>query len=445
MIKIIIKKPTFLAVVFLMISLSSLFNIVISAEKIEFEELTIIGPSSESKTHYELNVWILGVWQYVNITLNEYSNEIALVFYYGTIIPDEDDRDETNYYFWRFKQGNWNDEFHGSKYIKKDFCSYSNNIYSFYIGTDQWTISGNWTLRIYSEAQQIHAEEIFVENAVIDPGLINRLEINIEPFTDDFYVSEEGFTVQNHGNIPLKLSVNYGKYSDLFETLDFDEVLKPSETKTFRVQLHSQPSWQPGEVTIPGDEIKILFDATDFLIPSKRVVNILVSKVESGLPIKLHIGHLNYTLGSLTKDIYLQYEKEKSVYYNEVGEILAYVSGEGEIIVEITSENLEIISIYSGGSEVGSHFSVISKNNSEYSISITFKGLKANTTGKIHYDLETGGVHNSFYTTIKIGSIRPTKVTELDLNIYIEISIIFCIILVLIYMLYIQLKHKKIK
>lgn len=418
-------------------------NLVVGAENIEFEELTIIIPQSESKTLYNLNVWIIGVWQYVNISLNDYSDEIALVLYYGTILADEDDRDETNHYFWRYKQGNWNDEFHGSKYIKKDFCSYSNYTYSFYIGVDQWSSSGNWTLRIYSETKQIHAEEIFVENAVIDPSLINRLEIKIKPFTDDFYASEESFTIQNHGNIPLKLSVNYGKYSDLFETLDFEEILKPSQTKKFRIQIHSQPTWQPGEFTISGEEIYIRADAADFIIPSKRIVNILESSVELGLPIQLHIGRSNYSLGSLSGNIYLQYEKEKFVYYDEVIEIFAYISGEGKINVDIRSEDLDIISIYSGGVEVGSHFSISSKNGSEYPIFIQFKGINANTTGKIHYDLETGGIHNSFYTTIKIGSIRPTKITGFNLTIYIEICIIFSIMLVLIYMFYNQFKYNK--
>ena len=159
--------------------------------------------------------------------------------------------------------------------------------------------------------------------------------------------------------------------------------------------------------------------------------------------IHLHIGRLNYTLGSLSGNVYLQYEKEKFVYYNEVGKVLAYVSGKGEITVKIRSENLEIISIYNGGLKVDGNFSIISKNGSEYPIAIDFKGIGADTTGKIYYDLETGGVRYSFYTTIKTGSIRPTKLTELDLTIYIEITIIFCILLVLIYMVYTQLKHKK--
>ena len=179
MIELHIKKLSLLAIICLIIPLSSISNIVTSAENIKFEELAITVPSSEPKIRYNLNVWVLGVWQYVNITLNDYSDEIAIVFYYGTIIADENDRDETNYYFWRYKQGNWNDEFHGSKYIKKDLCSYSNNTYSFYIGIDQYSFSGNWTLRFYSETQQIHVEEIFAARQESDG---TTYEIPIEEY-----------------------------------------------------------------------------------------------------------------------------------------------------------------------------------------------------------------------------------------------------------------------
>jgi hypothetical protein len=427
--------------------LTSIFSQnVCAVDNIEFEDLSIRVPYSEPEIRYGRPVWILGVWNYVNITLNDYSNELSLVFYYGDTLIDEDDRDETNFYIWEYKDGIWNDALHDSKYIGKDFCNILDNVYSFNIGIDQWSFTGNWTLRIYSEeGKQIHYQEIFVDNAIIDLALKSYpVEIKIEPFTDDHYTSEENFKIENNGNLPLEISISYGKYSDLFKTLNSEVtgVLKPGSDKRSGIQIHSKSSWQPGELIIEG-EIFVIGDATPYIIPAKRVVSLIETTVRYGLQTILHIGRFGYELESLAGDITFQYEKEKDIYYDEIVEIFAYISGNGEINIDIRSENLEIVSIFSGGEEVGTHFSINSKNDTEYPIAISIRGIKPRSTGKIHYDLETGGVHNSFITTVHVGSIRPSKVKTEDATMIIGLAIIICIALVLVYMIYSQIRHKK--
>jgi hypothetical protein len=437
-------KRYFTIVIFSLILLSSFSQIVSSEDDVEVENILIYVPSSEPKIKYGLPVWIQGLWQYVNITLNDFSNEISLIFHHGDTPADDEDRDETNFYIWEYSYGNWEDTFHSNNYIKQDLCGYLNNTYSFHIGIDQWTIKGNWTLRFYSEdGQQIHYEEIYVDNAIVDPEVkTTPVEIMVEPFSDDFYISEWNFTVANRGNVPLDVSVGYGRYSDLFQTLYFEDLFKPGDERYFGIKVHSRSTWPPGVLEING-EAKVIADALPYIIPSKRVVNIIESTVEIGFTIILKIGRFDLTLQSLGGDIYFQYEKEKDIYYDEIGEIFAYLSGNGKINIDIRSENLEIIGVYSGGAEVGTRFSINPTNDSEYPISISVKGLKPKSTGKIYYDLETGGVHNSFFTTINVRSIRPSDIIGDDTATIIEIAIIVCIALVLVYMIFTQMRHKK--
>ena len=128
----------------------------------------------------------------------------------------------------------------------------------------------------------------------------------------------------------------------------------------------------------------------------------------------------------------------------EIEDVFTYISGNGDVTVNINSDNLRILNIFSGGVEVEPPFTVRSTNTSEYPIDIRFKGIRANTTGYIYYDLETGGEHNSFRTTIKVGPTRPIdKEDELDVTLIIELVIISCVVIVILYMIFAQMRYRK--
>ena len=448
------KKPyiskIFFTIGFLILTLPYLFSSTVQgADEVQVEDLLIFVPHSIPKTRYDNPVWVLGVWNFVNITLNSDISNIYFVFYSGSgdTLPDFQDRDETNYYIWGYENGFWNDTFHDNKYIRKNLCKIKNTTYCFNIGIDQGSASGNWTLRIYSgDGKQIYYQNIYVENAVIDLTLKSYpVEIKVEPFKSDHYISEEEFIIENNGNLPLDISIDYGRYNNIFDLGNSNVlgVLTPDSEKKSNLSVYSQSSWQPGELIIDKD-IFIIGDGAPYIIPSKKeAVSVLETTVRYGLSTILKIGRFGYEIESLVGDITFEYEKQKNLVFGEESQLFAYVSGNGEINIDIRSENLEIISIFSGSIEVGTHFSINSKNDSEYPILIRLKGVNPNSTGKIYYELETGGVTDTFHTTITVGSIRPSEVINKDFTFIIELLIILCVASVFIYMVVLQLKHKK--
>ena len=75
----------------------------------------------------------------------------------------------------------------------------------------------------------------------------------------------------------------------------------------------------------------------------------------------------------------------------------------------------------------------------EYPIAIRVQGIMPNSTAHLHYRLEINGEIHEFTTIVKIGSFQPRE--EIPINpIFI---IIFFIVVVILYIFYNQLKHRK--
>ncbi|MCK5260775.1 MAG: hypothetical protein KAJ44_01170, partial [Thermoplasmatales archaeon] len=252
----------------LTINLSSL--ITRSVNEVQVEDLLMYIPNSEPRSKYDKPVLIRGIWHYVNITLNSEISEVSIVFYYGETPLGSDDRNETNYYMWKYDHGSWEDLQHNSKYINESYCHYDSEFYSFYIGIDQYANLGNWTLKLLAYDEQLLSQQIYVDNAVTSIVLKSiPAIIEVEPFTEDYYISNEKFTVENKGNVPLRLSVSYGKYKNIFSTLDFIETLKPNEMRKYSILLHSRSTWKPGILTIKAGEASIRGHVQNIIPPKE--------------------------------------------------------------------------------------------------------------------------------------------------------------------------------
>jgi hypothetical protein len=396
-------------------------------------------PNSETSSKYDKPVLIQGIWHYVNITLNSEISELTIVFYYGETPLDSDDRNETNYYMWKYDHGSWQDLQHNSKYINESYCHYDAEFYSFYIGIDQYANLGNWTLKLLAYDEQLFSQQIYVDNAVTSIVLKSiPVIIEVEPFTEDYYISNEKFTVENKGNVPLRLSVSYGKYKNIFSTIDFIEILKSNEMRKYSILLHSRSTWKPGILTIKAGEASVRGHVQN-IIPPKEFVNLIGSNVSNGLPINIFVGRSGFTLESLVGDITFQYVKNLNIYYNDVKDIFTYISGNGDVTVNITGKNLDIIKIFSRGVEVTAPFTVKSINTSEYPIAVRVRSIMPNSIATLQYILEIGGEIKNFTTQIHIGSSRPIDETTIDITLIMAI-IIFIFIG---YLIYAQLKHRK--
>jgi len=437
------KKQCISTIIFFLLIINLLTLVTAGQYDVEIIDLSILVPNSEPRFQNEKPIWIRGIWNYVNISTFGETSDISIVFYYGDIPVNPNNRNETNYYEWEYDHGAWRDVQHITNYLQEDHCHQETKFFSFFIGIDQYANLGDWTLEILSNNDQLITQQIYVENVIASLSLKTiPVSFYVLPFSDDDYMSEEKFTVENAGNVPLILHVDYGGYDNLFSTLDFNELLNPGQKARYHILLHSRSSWGPGTLTIKADDISVIGEVTH-IIPPKKIVSLIKSNISIGLPINIIIGHIGYELEPLVGDITFQYIKNLEIYYNEIREVFAYITGNGEIKVDISSENLIISDIYAGEEEVITPFTIRSTNTSEYPISVRIKGILPNTTGYIHYDLDVGGEIKRYTTQIDIGPPKPLDYDLWNTTQIITVIIIGFMLILIIYMIYAQIKHKK--
>ena len=100
----------------------------------------------EARTVFDSPVIVAGICHYVNVSLDDQNfQELSLELYKGTSAPSEGDRDETNYYEWKYDKNSqqWTDvnEYGGSSYINESLSQKNGNNYSFCIGINPNFIS----------------------------------------------------------------------------------------------------------------------------------------------------------------------------------------------------------------------------------------------------------------------------------------------------------------
>ena len=436
------KKTRLIFIVSYLLMGSICSTLIGSSDNIEIIDLSINIPTDEPKIQYGNPVWIRGIWHYVNITLDSKTSKITIVFYHYLGSLDSDDRDETNYYEWEYDNGVWKDVKYENSYINENHCNDNNGLYSFYIGIDQYAEHGNWTLELVADNKQLLSKQIYVDNAIVSLTLKSTpVTIRVEPFTEDEYISENKFTVENIGNVPLNLSIDCGQYQDIISILNFDKNFKPFQIGKYNILLYSRSNWGPGILKIKSEEIS-LNARLSYIIPPKRIVNLIESNVSIGLPIDIYIGHTDYELEFLPEDITFQYKENLEIYYGEVINVYAYISGDDDVTIDISSENLDVLNIFSGSVEVETPFTVKSNGSTESNITVRITGIKENTTAFLCYDLEIRGEHLPFTTEINIGSSKPsTEEIKTDTDPLFWLFIL-CIIVISTYLFYFRIKYK---
>lgn len=409
----------------------------------------------DARTRFDNPVIVAGIWHYINITLNDQvSTDLTLKFYKGDSIPAKGLRDETNYYEWKYNANNqvWTDEneYGGNSYINDMNCQKTSNTYSFYVGvadtlssiTDQ---NENWTLDIYKDGGMLYSEKVVLEKPIIGPAKYHAdvIKFYVEPFTELDVEGDDYFIVENVGNVPLEINIDYKTFNDLFEVTNSSKKLSPYGTFNLYFTLHSE-SWKPGILKISGTNA-VIASIPSYLTVITAPITFNVSQIINAANLEVYVGHSNYIIQELPgTNIVFQYEKELEMNEGQIRDINVYISGEGNVTLDIRGdeENLQILKVTSEDKE-GSPLTITSTNTSENTVTIRVEALKENKVGIITYNLMVDGEIQTFSTKISIGpplSQQETSGVNLPST---AIVVALCIIFVIVYISYTQIRHKR--
>lgn len=328
-------------------------------------------------------------------------------------------------------------------------CQKTGNTYSFCVGvadtlssTDQYE---NWTLDIYKDGGMLYSERVVLEKPIIGPAKYHAdvIKFYVEPFTELDIEGDDYFIVENVGNVPLEINIDYKTYNDLFGVTNSSKKLSPYGTFNLYFTLHSE-SWKPGILKISGTNA-VIASIPSYLIVITAPITFNVSQIINAANLEVYVGHSNYIIQELPgTNIVFQYEKELEMNEGQIRDINVYISGEGNVTLDIRGdeENLQILKVTSEDKE-GSPLTIISTNTSENTVTIRVEALKENKVGIITYNLMVDGEIQTFSTKISIGpplSQQETSGVNLPST---AIVVALCIIFVIVYISYTQIRHKR--
>jgi hypothetical protein len=434
----------------LIICLCTLIPSVASADDVT---LTIKMLQGEQQTRFNKSVLVAGVWHFVNITINQIIDELSLRFYKG-IILSTGNKNETNYYEWKYDKNNitiWNDvSGYAVDYIKHDSCVKNNNTYSFCIGIKDAMPNivdyyENWTVEVLKDGNTLYSESIVIEKPKTGVLLSKPSSINfyVDPFTVMDAQGDNFFKIGNIGNIPLYVNFDNKRYSDI-EFTDINKKFLPDDITTHYVTVHSK-SWPPGIKKI-DIQLNGSYPHTYF-VDTNATVTLYSSFVIDVPQLVIYVGHSNYRIDEIQgTGITFQYLEKLNMYEGEIRDISAYVSGNGATTVDVSADekNISMLKLFDGNTETRSPLSFVSTNTSERVIVATVEALGEGKTGILTYKVTSNGVSKVYTTQITIGPpVSHSKEISTSSGLIIQIIVVIIILLVIIYMILSYVRSKK--
>ena len=431
------------------------FSPLVSAANDVSISIHIIG--EEAQTRFGNSLLVAGIWHYIDVTIeNQNFQELSIKFYYGTSIPALEDRNETNYYEWKYdiSSQEWIDlnEYGGYSFIDNISCQKEGNTYLFCVGVHTDTIeegqsNSNWTLDVYADDTKLEVFEITIEQPYTGyatssfPGYIN---FYVDPFTIMDADGDEDFKITNKGNTPLYLYVNYANYGDILEFENFNRLISQDEEVTINGNIQSK-SWQPGIMYLDGISATASLNSSYIvrtgMISAETVWDIQIPSLV------INVGHSGFELfNDFDNGITFQYDKNINMYEGQIKDIEVYISGNGDVTLDIwtaTPENISIKKIWYGNQE-GTPISFTSTDQSEYIITVEVEALRENHVGYLYYELTTGGETQTFTTSIDISSPSENGgETTSDSLPFMTIFVALCVVLVILYMIFSHMRHRR--
>lgn len=407
----------------------------------------------DARTRLNNPVIVAGIWHFINVTLGESaSQELSLKLYQGSSLPSLGQRDETNYYEWKYSVNTqqWSDlnEYEGYSYINASNCKKSDNIYSFCVGLKDtlpeiMNYYENWTLVITKDSEQVYSKNIILEKPLV--GLARShadlIRFYLDPFTVRDVDGDDYFIIENVGNIPISLSINYGAYSNILEVAESGRILSPYSTFNHYITLNSE-SWKPGILEISG--------SSSGSIPSYLIITTAVITFETFIEInaanlEVYVGHSNYKIEEIPgTHVVFQYEESIEMNEGQIRDLTVYISGDGNITLDISSDevNVEILKITSEDQE-GTPMTIASTNASEYAVTVRIEAIRENKVGIITYELDVDGETKTYTTEVTIlQPLQGEKSEETTLPVT-TIIVVLCVIFVFIYIISAQIRYRR--
>ena len=441
-----------------MISIVLLFPVFSSAVADDIDSVEIHMLGEQSRTRFNSPVIVAGIWHYIKITSEEQTFQtITIKLYKGSSIPSAGNQDESTYYEWKYDSTaleKWTDlrEYDGYSYINSTNCEITDNTYAFCVGIKHTfpNVAGyceNWTLDIYADGDEAYSTNVVIETPTsgLSKSHHDTITFRVDPFTEtDTTNEEEYFIVGNTGNLPLIITIDYGADNQLFgfDVTNSSSKLSPGNSFNHFVTLHAEPS-KAGIFTVTG-EGKVTEKIPDNLIITTAPITLPISKSVNAAKLEVSVGYSNYKIQAISNtSIIFQYPESLEMYEGQERDIKVYFSGEGTAELEIWADeiNVEILSI-SAKDQTGHSLTITSTDTSEYAVTIRVRALRENKVGEITYQLETDGRYNIYTTEITISAPQQEdgEVASIPAS---TVIIGLIIIIVVIYMISIQIRHRR--
>ncbi len=434
-----------------MLSSLSLFSSVSAADD---STVDVYMDGESTQTRFDRPVLVAGLWHLVDIDMEgEILDQLTLKLFEGTTLPIASQRNATNYYEWIYDESAdpaWQDVmmYAGRTYLDATNCSKTDSLYQFSIGVKDTFPSiefyhENWTLEIYDSQDILFSEVIVIEKPTLSLARSHAdiIHFNVDPFTEMDADADDYFKVENKGNVPLELSIDYPSYAEYLECENFNTLLSAKSSKHCTIVLHSD-SWMAGIRTVTG--------TIEGTIPSSHVIytdqlTFLSAPVISASTLKINVGHANHEIVDLGDGLIFQYEKSLTMNEGEVRDIHAYLSGNGEATLEVSSDdtNVTIQNIQLGTTQVTSPLAITSTNTSEQIVTITVEALRENKIGIISYTLAIDESLQEFETAITIEAPQSGEEEATGALPITTVVLLLCIVLVVMYMLLSYMRHRR--
>ena len=443
-------------IIVMLVGLLLLFPSVGAADDVN---IVIHIPAEEEQTHFGNSVLVAGIWHYVNITITDRGYlQVNITLYKGSIAPAVQDRNESNYYEWSY-DGNsstpWMDvmSYGGVNYINEPKCVKDNNIYSFYVGIVDTFPSiidyyENWTLDVDNNGEKIYSKSVVVEKPItaIAKHRADTVQFFVDPFTEMNVDGNDYFVIDNIGNVPLNISIDYGAYNNIITIKNFISRISPKTSQSYYLSLRAE-SQKPGILRITSGTGRGSIPQSYIIMTNATIV--FDSSLGINVPsLEELIGHSNHEIIDVGGGIIFQYERTLTMYEGEKRDVTAYLSGNGQATLDISSDgqNITILKILSNGGEVKSPFTITSTDTSEHKIVIQIEALKENKDGFIEYKLQIGGTTTTYKTQIRVGppsSSQRGDESQPPVSQTTAIIVVFCIVLVVGYMVFSRMRHRR--
>jgi hypothetical protein len=406
--------------------------------------LSINMLQGEQQTRFNKPVVVTGVWHYVNITIGSVIDELELRFYKGIILLNEN-RNDTNFYEWKYDKNNvtvWSDiSGYSIQYIQPDLCTKSDGTVSFCIGIKDTMPNivdyyENWTVEVNKDGTMLLSEGIVVEKPKTGVSLSKPSSIvfHVDPFTVMDAQGDNFFKIGNIGNIPLYVNFDAEKYSDV-EITEMNKKFSPDAITAHYVLVHSR-SWPPGI-----KKINIQLNGSyprSYFIDTNATVTLYSSFLIDVPQLIIYVGHSNYRIDEIQgTGITFQFLEKLTMYEGEIRDINAYVSGDGAVTVAVSADekNISALKLLDGSTEVHSPISFVSTNASEHLMVVTVKALSEGTIGILTYRVSSNGVTKTYITQISVGPPTSAENTITNSGFIMQIIIGVIVLLVVIYMI----------